>query len=458
MPADGLPEGLSSSPFARVEARLDALDNYERHPPKPGGLGLAHTIEILRRLGDPHRKVPAIHVAGTKGKGSTATVLASMLRSAGSRTGLYLSPHVLDVRERIQVDGQPAPDGDLARAFDAVWEAAGDKALRADGPTYFEVLTAMAFWLFADLALDAAVIEVGLGGRLDATNVVLPVVSVITRIDLEHTAILGNDVRSIAREKAGIIKPGVPVVTSAAGEAADEIAAIARERGSPLYRLGEAFSYRVHEVSPLGTRFSARTWRSSYARVATSLVGRHQAENGTVALAALDAAADAIPSGRRARVEGLRRASIPARCQVLSAPRAAIVDGAHTRDSAACLASVFRDVFGRRRAVLVFGAAHDKDIAGMADVLHPLARRIVATAIPSPRSAPPEEVGDIFRRAVDGTPVEVVPSPENALESALAGCGPDDVLVVAGSLYLAGTALRHLETAGHAPLLSRCPF
>src|SRR5262245_2425150 len=272
--------------------------NYERQAAQPGDLKLDRMRALLHRLGDPHDRLRTVHVAGSKGKGSTCAMLASVLRAAGYRTGLFTSPHLVDVRERIQIDGELIAEGELAALMEEIRPAA--EALEAEGqpPTFFEVGTALGFLHFRRQRCDVAVVEVGLGGRFDSTNVLTPLVSVVTSISLDHTAILGDQVEKIAFEKAGIIKAGVPVVSGVTDPAAQEvIRRVAAERGAPLTQLGTDFHYRYEPWSspdrpwwewgacPNGVQVTTRL--REWPVLPVRLAGEHQAANAAVAVACI---------------------------------------------------------------------------------------------------------------------------------------------------------------------------
>jgi dihydrofolate synthase/folylpolyglutamate synthase len=414
-------------------------------------LGRVH--DLLARLGDPHRKFGVIHVAGTKGKGSAAAMADSVLRAAGYRTGFYSSPHLIDFCERIRMDGNPIAPGRLVDLVDGLRGAVE----QVPGLTTFEITTAAAFRYFAEEGADAAVVEVGLGGRLDATNVVTPQVAVITSLSYDHTHLLGNTLAEIAREKAGIIKPEIPVVSSPQeGEAMRVLLDVATERRAPLTLVGRDwhFSLRNHDLE--GQSFNLWTAREQTLmdemldrsgepqwipmRYEIPLLGYHQVINAVTAVAALHVLRERgwkIPD--EAIREGLHSVRWMGRFQVLHRSPLVIVDSAHNRDSARRLRNALDDYIPGRRVVLLFGASDDKDIAGMLDELSPRLLRMVATRSTHPRAADPERIAALARER--GFPAEVVADPAEALESALLLAGSGGVLLTAGSLFLAGAVL-----------------
>jgi dihydrofolate synthase / folylpolyglutamate synthase len=414
-------------------------------------LGRVHALLAL--LGDPHRKFAVIHVAGTKGKGSVSAMMDSVLRAAGYRTGFYSSPHLIDFCERIRMGGAPIAPERLADLVDGLRGAVA----KVPELTTFEITTAAAFQYFAEERADAVVVEVGLGGRLDATNVVTPQVAVITSLSYDHTHLLGNTLAEIAREKAGIIKPGIPVVSSPQeGEAMRVLLDVTRERNAPLTLVGRDwhFAPRSHDLD--GQSFSLWSAREQSlmdemldrggepqwipVRYEIPLLGYHQMINAVTAVAALNVLKEHgwnIPQS--AIGEGLRSVRWEGRFQVLNRSPLVIVDSAHNRDSARRLRTALDDYVPGRRVVLLFGVSDDKDIPGILDELSPRLLRMVATRSTHPRAAEPEKLAALARER--GFPAEVDPDPAHALERALLLAGSDGVLLVAGSLFLAGMVL-----------------
>ncbi len=363
------------------QERLDYLYsrlNYERRgmPRAPRELRLSRMRRLLRRLGDPHSGLKIIHIAGTKGKGSTAAMLAAALTASGVRTGFYSSPHLHRLEERFLVDGKPATSAELSALVDHVREAVeqlerDEPRHRERGSTFFEITTAMGLVHFAREGVGAVVLEVGMGGRLDSTNVVHPTVSMITSISFDHTRQLGNTLAAIATEKAGICKRGRPVVSGISeGEARDAIRRVALKRGCPFRELGADFRYEfVAPVPPLirptPCLVEARTWRTDWGRLILPLLGRHQAHNAAVALAGLDMLAEVDTSlavNRDDVVRGFASLRWPARVEVVGENPWLVIDGAHNAASAAALADTLLTCFPRTRRTLVFGTSRDKDL------------------------------------------------------------------------------------------------
>jgi dihydrofolate synthase/folylpolyglutamate synthase len=411
---------------------------------------LARMVKFLELLGNPHLRYPALHIAGTKGKGSVAAMCTSVLHAAGYRAGFYTSPHLQDFCERMQINGELIPQEAVAEIVDGMRSAVE----RAPGMTTFELTTALAFQFFARKNIDVAVIEVGLGGRLDATNVITPLVSVITSLSYDHTSLLGNTLAEIAGEKAGIVKPGVPVVSAPQKEEALEVLErIAAERGAALTLVGRDWLFRSVAHSLEKQRFeiwSAEEQRQLNALAASGhavswkplaleipLLGQHQIENAAVAYAALMALrARALPISPDAIREGLRGVRWPGRFEILSRRPHVVADGAHNRDSAQKLAAALDEHFPGRRVTLIFGASSDKDVPGMFAELLPRVSRAIMTQAVHPRAWEPD---DLAKRALEtsaGLAVEVVSPVAQALERALQLSAPEDVVLACGSLFV----------------------
>lgn len=412
-------------------------------------LGLDRVRALLERLSQPQDAVPAMHVAGTNGKGSVCAYLASILQAAGYRVGLFTSPGVMGFAERVQVDGRPISPDDLCDVTLAVRDAAeAVEAACGEHPTEFELMAAVAFSHFRASRCDVAVVEVGLGGRLDATNVIVPEVSVIARIGLDHTGILGDTLGQIAAEKAGIVKPGAPVASwPQEPEAAAAIEARCAQLGCDL-SVADFAQLQVEEVAPAPEGGLARPFRYRGRSYATRLLGSYQPANAALALEAvrlLEGRGWSIAEG--ARECGIAQARWPGRFEVLDpapAPGATfVVDGGHNPQGAQALADSLADVLGggdpaalAGRVTFVMGAMADKDCAAMIDAVAPLARRFVVYAPDNPRALPAEQLAAAAReRLASGIPVEAATSPEDAIARSCAGAGAGDVVVAFGSLY-----------------------
>ncbi|MBI3762479.1 MAG: bifunctional folylpolyglutamate synthase/dihydrofolate synthase [Chloroflexi bacterium] len=409
---------------------------------------LGRMRSLMAALGNPQEQYPILHVAGTKGKGSTSALCANALTCAGYRTGFYSSPQLQDFCERIQIDGEPIARDDLVSAVADVRRAVDS----VPGLTTFELNTATAFLYYARQPVDLAVMEVGLGGRLDATNVITPLASVITSLSYDHMHLLGNTLAEIAGEKAGIIKPGVPVVSAPQQpEALEVIQRVAAERGAPLTLAGRDWRYAADRHSLNGQSFflwSAQEQRELDrrieggdgaewvpARFEIPLLGAHQIQNAVVAYAALNVLRElgvSIPEG--AVREGFRSVRWPGRFEILGLNPTLVADCAHNGDSAQKLAAALDDYFPGRRVILLFGASADKDVTSMFEALLPRVYRAVMTQAIHPRALDPDEMAETAGRF--GVKAEAAAPVSEALERALALAGPQDVVVAAGSVFV----------------------
>ena len=416
--------------------RGDYLHNLQRFGVK---LGLQNVGAVLSACGDPQRRFPSVHVAGTNGKGSVCAMLASILRADGRRVGLYTSPHLADVRERIRIDDRTISESDFDRLLGRIRNTI-DRLLAAGRleahPTYFEVLTILAFLHFAECKVDIAVLEVGMGGRFDATNIVNPLVSVITSISLDHREYLGSTLSAIAFEKAGIIKPGVPVVSGVEGRAAEAvIRRQARALGAPLAsvfgRDGALFAART----AAGFRFRYEFCGEAFP-FRLKLPGRHQGENAAVVIAAARTLGCVeLPIARRTILSGLAAAEWPGRLETDGRRPIVLLDGAHNEDGARALAAYVRD-FVRAPLVLVFAMLKDKAVGRAAELLFPRPETVILTSIPSPRAASPEEILKAAPRFRSKIAIE--PDLRAAIAQARRLAGPKGTVLIAGSLYLVG--------------------
>jgi dihydrofolate synthase/folylpolyglutamate synthase len=435
----------------------DSLDylygrlNYERlgMPRGSAELRLGRMRRLLRRLDDPHLSLRIVHIAGTKGKGSTAAMLASALSASGVRAGLFCSPHLHRLEERFRVDGSEATAAELVGLVDAVRPAvdaldASDPHYRHRGATFFEITAAMGLLHFARRGAGVVVLEVGMGGRLDSTNVVRPILAVLTTISFDHTRQLGSTLGAIAGEKAGILKRGRPVVSGVRGdEARGSIHRAARSRGCSLREVDVDFGYTYDPPEPpldrpTPGRVAVRTWRRHWPAVALPMLGEHQGHNAAVALASLDALAEqGFEVGPDAVARGFAGLTWPARVEVLGEDPWIVVDGAHNVASANALGETLRTCFPITPRTLVFGTTREKDLPGQLRALLPLFGAAVATRyVENPRSVPPEEVAEAIR-ALGGPPTLTAPGPAEALAVARRLTPPGGLICVTGSLFLA---------------------
>jgi dihydrofolate synthase/folylpolyglutamate synthase len=455
-----------NSGSAAYDAALGFLHgriDYERMLHAPYGqrdFRLDRMRELAERLGSPDQRMQIVHVAGTKGKGSTAAMTAAILAATGYRSGLYSSPHLERLEERIAVDGRQVSPEQLAHLVERIRPAVAEMDRHAEagrpGPTYFEILTAMALVHFAEQGVEWAVLEVGLGGRLDSTNICRPAVAVITSISYDHTRQLGSTLTAIAGEKAGIIKPSVPVVS---GVVEDEprrvIDEVAARHGCSLARLGRDFSIEYRPARGLEREaacgqfdFEYRGPRAAHAyrAVELSLLGAHQAANAAVALATiaeLNAQGAKVPEAAMRR--GLAAVSWPARVEVVSRRPTVVLDAAHNVASVEAFAAALDESFAAAERILVFATTRDKDAAGMLRVLLPRFDRAVLTRYANnPRGLPAEELAELAAGCSDRQ-FQVAPDPAAAWEVARSWATAESLIGITGSFFIAAEMRPHAE-------------
>ena len=411
---------------------------------------LGPVTALLHRLGDPQRTMAHVHVAGTNGKGSTCALIESVLRAAGHRTALYTSPHLVRFNERIRVAGAPIHDVVLADLFRELEKADQRLAAETGGRemTFFEFTTALAFEYFRREGAHVCLLETGMGGRLDATNVVIPLVSIITRIDIEHTTFLGKTLPEIATEKAGIIKPGRPVLC---GQMPDEARAVIRriamERGARCIAVEEAAQVQRVRQNWDGQKVKIETANASYPPITVPLLGAHQLENIALAVAALELISDIapLPWDEKHLRTGFQSVQWPGRCQVLDRNPITLLDVAHNPNGAEALATTLHELAGKTPVGLVCGLLGDKDAGGFFQALAPHVKKIWAVPLQSERNMPQADLLAASRAA--GHPADYLPL-EKALATARAWAAQEHgVLCLAGSLVLAGEVLRQRELA-----------
>ena len=403
---------------------------------KTAKLGLDRIERLLEALGSPHRAGRFVHVAGTNGKGSTCAMIESGLRAAGLRTGLYTSPHLVEPTERIRIGGVPISPDQFAQACQTVHQAC-ERLLAAGAlechPTYFETVTAMAFVLFRELRVDVAVLEVGLGGRLDATNVVAPDLAIITPIDFDHEAFLGKSLEAIAAEKAGILKPGSMALLA---PQRPEVDPVLREHAAVTGitpTLASEWEIRDLELDALGHRFTAAG--RACVRVECRLAGEHQVTNALTAVAALELLG--VPAAAIER--GIRAARWPGRLERVAQEPDIFLDGAHNPAGARALAAYVRRFHAGRRVWLVFGAMRDKAAAEMGGILAPVANQVILTAPAQARAVRPQILLELF----DHPRARAAPDLAAAL-TLIEEAAPGDVIFITGSLFLVGEARARL--------------
>ena len=431
-------------------AYIDTFINSERSPDfsrQARFYNLERISHLLTQLGNPHRQLKVVHVAGSKGKGSTAALIASILTHAGYKTGLFTQPHLISPRERCRINSRLISEEEFARSVDRLKpsiEAMGE--LKSVGRvSFFEIYTALAFSYFADNAVDFAVIEVGLGGRLDATNVVDPLVSVITPISLEHTAILGDTHEAIAKEKAEIIKPNRPVVLAPQlPEAQAVFEDVAADRDAPIDAVGRDIHLKRKDWNISGQTFDLTTQSAFYPDLFLPLLGEHQAFNAATAVASIERIRkEGYTVPRTSIYDGLREVRWPGRMQVVGRSPVILLDGAHSPTSAEALCKAIREIFRYRRLILVVGLMRDKDLQAIGQVLCPFAAEIITTqAFDNPRVIPAEEIAQAWLET--GANFHVCPSIREAIPLAQSIATPSDLICIAGSIYIVGEAMKVL--------------
>ncbi len=437
---------------------LTGLINLERDPSIAyERLGLEPIFALLARLGNPERSLSVIHIAGSKGKGSVALFCEAILRALGERVGTFTSPHLESWTERFRVDGEPVSGTKLAAAVNALRPHVD--ALRAErpdlAPTFFDATTAVAFLLFRDARVDRVVLETGLGGRLDSTNVVDPAVTCISSIELEHTDKLGTTLAAIAGEKAGIVKSKRPVVIGALAEEARKVVIErAESRAAPTFEIGREIRFDLRSESMEGLDVVVE-FDGERTPLKIPVLGRHQAENAALAMACV---AQLSPEHAKRMGEGAARGfatvRLPGRIEVLERKPCVVVDSAHTMASARGLAEALR-LIPRRRTRLVLSVSADKQLAAFLAEILPGVDEAYVTRADSIRSLAAPAVATAVAKAAPGIAVHAVPNPFQALRAALEGAGDDDLVCVTGSVYLAGIARRVI--AGNAWRASRNP-
>ena len=409
-------------------------------------LGLERVTKLMELLGNPQQKFRTIHVAGTNGKGSTSAFLAKILEAEGYRVGLYTSPYIEAFTNRMAINGKDISEDYLVKLVEEVKGAVEELAASPIGqPTEFEVVTALAFTYFAQAAPDWVVVEVGLGGRLDATNVITPDVTVINNIALDHTETLGDSVAAIAAEKAGIIKPGIPVVTGAQKEEAlTVIREVAESKQAPMYTLDVDFAQQVSALTLDGLTFNYSSPQHQLHDLQIKLLGRHQARNASLAIAARELMP--IPFNEQAVREGLLQTAWPGRLEIFSRAPLVLVDGAHNPDGVLALRAALEELLQGRKLHLVLGVLGDKAVDEIVGVIVPLATaEVIVTTPNNPRAADPHVLAEIVKKYCHNIPVKVVEAIPDAVAEAVAATKADEALCISGSLYTISEAREVLK-------------
>ena len=443
-------------------AYIEAFIDYERSPDFSRQARLYNLDRIsllLNQLGNPHDKLKVIHIAGSKGKGSTAALIASVLTHAGYKTGLFTSPHLITPRERCRIDGELISEIEIARCVENIKPAIEAVSASEFGPvSFFEIYTALAFTYFADEATDFAVIEVGLGGRLDATNVVSPVTTVITPIGLEHTAILGETYAEIAAEKAEIIKDGCPLALAPQyPDARAVIERVANERNALMVEVkshgADCQSIRClvkdDDKVPVAQQFDVETGTESYSQLTIPLLGYHQYVNATTAIAAIECLKQTGYVIPKASVyAGFRNVEWHGRIQTIRSAPLVVLDGAHSPAAMEVLCSTLRECFRYDQAIFIVSLMKDKNLIAIGDVLSKTADTVLTTQVfDNPRVMPAEAIQYAWSSICPS--VTAYPNPEDAIVKALASASPTDLICITGSLYLVGQAFKIFKSSSN---------
>lgn len=434
--------------YQEALAYLDSLINYEKinDYDYKKSLKLERMESFSRRFGDPHKGIKMIHVGGTKGKGSVSSFVNSILMEAGYKVGLYTSPHLFTFRERIRINGEPIKEEDAANLIAEIRPHVEAMEKENNEPTYFEVTTIMSFLYFKRKGVDFMVLEVGMGGRLDSTNIAESLVSIITPISYDHTQYLGSTLRDIALEKCGIIKNNSIVISSPQKEESlVVIKHISRAKNSRLYVIGRDILFETIKSDLDGQSFRLLTRCGEFPILRIHLLGDFQIENAATAVAAAEElrskgifiTGDAIKNG-------LLKARWPGRLQIIREKPFIVVDGAQDANSASRLKKAIKEIFRHKRLFLIFGAMSDKDIDGMCKELSGIVNRLVATRSKSERASPPEIVREKMMRVNRDIDAAVADSVGEAIKRCVKEAGEDDLILITGSLYVVAEAMEEL--------------
>ena len=438
-----------------MEFLLQAVD-YEKlsdYKYDTSGFNLKKMDAMLSTLGDPHKDGKYVHIAGTKGKGSTAIMVASVLKECGLKTGLFTSPHLMYLGERIQVNGKAISQKMLIRLINKLKPYIERERLKdiSLSPTFFEIVTAIALIFFKHKKVDISVLEVGMGGRLDSTNVVLPQVSIITTLEYDHTDKLGHTLKKIAYEKAGIIKDGVPVVSSMQEkEALSVILKTCKKKKSHLHIVGKDIvinNIEKHKKNGIyGSVFDVKTWRNKYNDIFLPVLGRHQVENCAVAIGALEVLSEnkAIKIDKDMIQGALTKVKCPARIEIISRKPLTILDTAHTVSSMKLLVETIKGNFSFNKLIIVLGLSADKDIEGILREIVCVADELIFTRTGNPREAAPKQLAEIAKKQYHKES-SVFEEINGALLEAKRIANRNDLICITGSFYLAARAKENLD-------------
>lgn len=412
-------------------------------------LGLKNINYLLYLLGEPHKKLKIIHVAGTNGKGSTCSSISSILQSDGYKVGLYTSPHLVDFAERIKINHKPIDRKKVSELLERI-KPYIEKVANTPSynhPTFFEVITSMAFLYFFEEQVDFLVLEVGLGGRLDATNVCEPLISVITHIDYDHMDQLGNSLQEIAREKGGIIKPeGIVISSNQYEEVYNEIKKIAEEKNSLIYSVGREINYKIVKSDIKGVIFDLKGIYHEYKNLHTPLLGRHQADNSATAITAIEALKiRGVNITEKAIRVGLEKVKWTGRLEIIQHKPILILDGAHNPNGVKVVRDALKEIFSYHRLILVLAIFADKDYKKMIQIIVPNADLIIATKTENSRATSPRIIAKEAAQYIDQNKIIVTENIPQAINCALSNSKEDDLICITGSLYTVGEAKRYFD-------------